>query len=199
MVDRNGRDASAELLHHFAARVIANDEYEARADRIIQDGDDDPALWNVWLGSWPLYDDVRTHRLRGRWALPRSGRRQIARWILFLYSDREYEWPNPPIRDLGAWLLSIATLGRCGKPRARKRKEMGSAKDWPSFRSGDLAAEMGRPGLFTGGRRFQGALLLRASACPAEGGETLLRAVPLSSEAGPSDRTHTPIVRKKRR
>lgn len=44
--------------------------------------------------AWLLYDDTRNHRVDG--ALPRGSddRTMIVRWIAFLYSNREYLWPE---------------------------------------------------------------------------------------------------------
>ena len=87
MIERERRNQYAEQLRHFAAGVLTVDEYEARTDELVFNVED-PALNAVWGSVWGLYDDFRTDRLRGDWALDENTRRQITRSILFLYSER---------------------------------------------------------------------------------------------------------------
>ena len=43
---------------------------------------------------WGLYDDTRQHKLVGQDKLSDENLKTIARCILFLHSDFEYEWPH---------------------------------------------------------------------------------------------------------
>ena len=90
MIDRAARDRAALLLRRFAAGRLTNDDFVDA----FPSSKTDPALRAVDQRAWALYDDFRTHRLTGRHALAPAGRREVARWVLFLQSDVEYTWPT---------------------------------------------------------------------------------------------------------
>jgi hypothetical protein len=96
MVDVIRRKLLAEELRHFVAGQMTNDEFEDRAFEIIK-GSRDIALWEIMKEAGCLSDDTHNHRLRGRHAIGKDGRHQISRWIVFLYSNLEYEWPQSKI------------------------------------------------------------------------------------------------------
>src|SRR5688500_7396013 len=110
-IDRQSRDRYAELLRHFAAGRLTNVEYDDASDAYIAAGD--VALSEIWWQMWQTYDDIREHRLTGKDELPREGRTDVARMVLFLHSDLPYEWPVPS-RLLGL-LLNVFTLGLWGR------------------------------------------------------------------------------------
>lgn len=113
MVDRIARDKYAELIRHFCAGLLTNDEYEARTYTIIGDSDD-KALFEVYLAVWGYYDDLHTHRMTGGYRLRRDDRRRVAQCVLFLQSDAEYLWPEHNCRfraPLAAWpLLAVGAV-----------------------------------------------------------------------------------------
>ena len=116
MIDRSTRDRFAELLRHFVAGLIYNDEFEDRLGDILPEGYPrnwpEPFLWMMYGMAWTLYDDIRkAYKLRGEDEIPREGRRNIARWIMFLYSDREYEGPQFDFFMPAGCLATILTLG----------------------------------------------------------------------------------------
>ena len=64
---------------------------------------DDPIIRPMLELSWCLYSDLKEHKLTGNYKLTDEALRDIARYILFLHSDFEYEWSyldptNPLIR-----------------------------------------------------------------------------------------------------
>jgi hypothetical protein len=149
MIDRRRRDQFAELLRHFAAGRLTNDEFKERLDEILDDPHsvsewDDRALWAVRERAWFLYDDTHTHRLM----LPREGRREVARWILFLYSDFEYEWLMKSFISLSSCLLNLLTLGWWGRSQVRHFRAMGDWDVWPFIRRADFEEACRRPHLF---------------------------------------------------
>lgn len=109
MVDRAARDAYAQVLRHFAAGVITNDEYDDRSSEILQ-GSSDPALQRICAAVGFCYDDMGTDRLRGKDKLSTETRRIIARAILFLYSDREYSWPKDVLGNIVANILGTLQI-----------------------------------------------------------------------------------------
>jgi hypothetical protein len=92
MVNREYRDRFAEVLRHLVSGVTSNDQFEDAGWHL---GAKDPALWEIFhLAAWPLYDDMYEHKLQGRYALTLGAKKDLARCILFLKTDLEYEWPN---------------------------------------------------------------------------------------------------------
>lgn len=144
-IDRQSRDRFAELLRHFAAGRMTNDEYEDTADSLVRSKD--VALRELWWAMWPTYDDLHEHRLTGKYKLPPQGRRTIARMVLFLHSDLPYEWPVPS--RLLALLLNVLTLGFWSR-----FADNIDATLWPFFRGEDLARAAAQPRLL-GGTRYR--------------------------------------------
>ena len=95
MIDRESRTQLSELIRHLVAGRMTNDEFENRLSLRSAD----PTVCEVFLsGAWCLYSDLWEYRLTGKYRLPKQARREAARWILFLTTDLEYEWPR-----LGRW------------------------------------------------------------------------------------------------
>ena len=134
MIDRARRYKYAELLRHFAAGLITNDDYVDHYYNIVavtrpghvQFADD--GLRAVFSEAWFLYSDVRTHKVAGKRALSPKTRREVARWILFLYSECEYQWPTIP-KFGGLW--NVLTLGHWGRNFERQCRRVGDYDYWP--------------------------------------------------------------------
>jgi hypothetical protein len=91
MIDRAARDAFADLLSRFAAGEITNMAFE-QALPVSKD----PAIFEIYRwGVWFLYDDVEEYALTDGAALSGPVRAIVDRWLLFLSTDLEYEWPEP--------------------------------------------------------------------------------------------------------
>jgi hypothetical protein len=89
MVDREARDKSAEILRHFVVGQSFNFDFQDS-----QPTTKDPVIDAIWDSLWPFYCDVRKHKMKNEWAIPEEGKRKIANWLLFLYTDEEYCWPR---------------------------------------------------------------------------------------------------------
>ncbi len=153
MVDRVLRDRLADAIHDLAAGFLTNDAFE---DGLFEAGIPlatdpsrwpDPAIGPIGERAWCLYSDTHPYPLTGRHKLPPEGRRQVLRWVLFLRSDLEYEWPqfrliNPALVSLSGCLLSVLTLGIL--PRWRFAREFaewqrsGEYSVWPFLRRSDF-------------------------------------------------------------
>jgi hypothetical protein len=147
-VDRQSRHRYAELLRHFAAGQLTNDQYEDATEHLMRS--EDLALRELWWTMWSTYDDLREHRLTGEYKLPPEGRATVARMVLFLHSDLPYEWPVP-WRFLGM-LLNVCTLGLWGFLSRRQGNDDIVWSVWPFFRANDLAKAAARPRLLGGAR-----------------------------------------------
>ena len=89
MIDRTSRDKLAKAIRRLAARLITNDQYADETAAFMHSAD--LGIRSVHQAAWQLYDDTHQHRLEGAYALGKIGRRKVARWILFLKSNLEYE------------------------------------------------------------------------------------------------------------
>lgn len=68
-------------------------------------------------------------------------RRRAARWVLFLKSDLEYEWPAwPPVHPIVLAVFAFFTLGRSSTLWRERYKRSGDLALWPFIREGDVEA-----------------------------------------------------------
>lgn len=131
MVDNNRRKKLALHLRHLSTGQISADEFEKRISQDVTYGclpeqyyrenenkTDDPVIRPILEFSWCLYNDAYNHKLTGRHQLSDAQLKEIARFILFLHSDLEYDWKyieltNPVIRfSFTDILKSIITFGQ---------------------------------------------------------------------------------------
>lgn len=142
MIDRASRNALAELAHHFVAGRITNYELEKGCPR-----SKDCAIREIfWNALWGLYDDFHEHRLVGRYYIPKDSRADLARCILFLKSDLEYEWtPYPPRPRVLSTLFSLVTLGFANRVMARHWRQQGDSRVWPFIREVDYHRTLEQP------------------------------------------------------
>lgn len=143
MIDRISRDRLAEQIRHLVAGVITNYEYE---DRIVT-GSRDPAVGEIYWVIWQLYDDLHEHRLTG--TISKEDRRVIARLILFLKSDLEYEYPHSsPLFGLLLVLGSILMHGILGFLTllfTQLLRQNDAPSFWPFMRLSDYETALTRP------------------------------------------------------
>ena len=146
MIDRSARDEYAQLLRHFAAGRVVNLDYEKACDEFLKSSDS--AIGEIYDAMWPAYCDMRRHKMSGDWTLNQEERRTVARWVLFLHSSLEYEYP---VETLGSRLLNILTLGIWRRLRT-PIGPTGEQDIWPFFRRPDYEAQLGQPRLLAGAR-----------------------------------------------
>ncbi len=144
MIDRAARNKLAELIRSFIAGRLTNEEFE---DRLCDSKD--PAIHAVsFIGIWPLYDDFQEHQLTGEWSLTKEERHEVARWIMFLKTDCEYEWPRRDgwegLKQDLTWLL---TLGR----NHEKLEDAGDFCVWPFISRESYWEALSRPIYLSGG------------------------------------------------
>lgn len=113
-IDIPGRQEYARILRRFIAGRYTNHEYECLTERFESSNDD--GIRQVWWAAWHLYGDFRAHTLTGAWKAPRTVRRDLARCILFLYTDlqpRETEFRQGCWLGAGPLLVGAAVFGVC--------------------------------------------------------------------------------------
>ena len=147
MIDRAGRDRLALHLRRLATGRITNDDYNDEYPiRSVDAGID-----AVSKAGWSLYSDTWTYRLRGRNALGPETFRAVARCILFLHSDQEYEWSPDPRRGFLGLVLALITLGRADTRDWAIWRAQGHYDVWPFLRRADFDRAAAKPRFLTGG------------------------------------------------
>src|SRR4051794_20846812 len=102
MIDRNARRELAELLMHLTSGRMTNFRFEdSLTFRSL-----DPAIHQICRqGAWGLYSDLKEYRLSGKYRLGSAAKHEVARRILFLQTDLDYQWPI-----ISRWLELFALL-----------------------------------------------------------------------------------------
>jgi hypothetical protein len=132
MVDRQARDAAAQVLRAFMDGTISNCKY----DHDFPKSEADAALRNIWVNLWFTYSDVREHTLEGKHALTPEARAVYERCLLFLKNDLEFEWP-PSEFKLRYGLLRLLGFGRALKQKEEADMSVGEKDFWPFLKKVD--------------------------------------------------------------
>ena len=141
MIDRPKRDNMAHSLRLLATGQITNDRFAGSLDLRSEDA----AIWRIYKdGAWSLYSDLKEYKLAGRDKLPREVKRNVARVVLFLKSDREFEWREP------AWymktLMLVSGILSFGLVSSWLYKhswaKQGDVNAWPYLRTADLDEDL---------------------------------------------------------
>ena len=150
MVDRKARDKFAELLRHLVTGQITNDEFENRAPLSSKD----LAIFAIWwLAAWPLYDDFKEHTLTEEYRVSDDERREIAKYVLFLKTDQEYQWPrHSTLKELLGDLRYLVSFGRVPVYSSKELLDAaaGDLEAWPFIRLKDLETARRRPPYLVG-------------------------------------------------
>jgi hypothetical protein len=82
----------------------------------------------------------------GQQRLSAAARTHVVRTILFLQSEREYEWPEWPLGSrLRSALLRLLTLGLFGRGARARYEQAGDISVWPFLRRTDYEAALEAP------------------------------------------------------
>lgn len=168
MVDIERRRKLAFHLRHLSVGLVSNDDFEERLMDDVTNGwlpeqyykseeakFDDKIIQPILELCWGLYDDTRNHKLRGSDKLPEQSLKLIARCILFLQADKEYEWPyfdtnNPLFKfSLGEIILTILSLGQYYRDINKQREKafeefqkFGNFEIWPFISQSDYDEQL---------------------------------------------------------
>ena len=128
MIDRPARNQLAEALRALASGQITNDEFERRVPT-----SPDPAVWHIFFdGVWGLYSDLWEYRLKARHHLKPEAKAAIARCVLFLKTDQEFEWPQPSgLERSASFFANFLTLGAAARFLQRQYRAAGEWSVWP--------------------------------------------------------------------
>jgi hypothetical protein len=168
MIDIERRRKLALHLRHLSIGLISNDTFESNMMDDVTKGwlpeqyyrdkgikSDDLIIAPMAKLSWSTYSDLKNHKLTGSYQLPKESLKIVARCILFLHSDKEYEWSyfdtNSPVyrfsfRD---YILSILTLGYHFRLKRSEQEQLYTAYQksgdfdyWPFFKKDDYIAQL---------------------------------------------------------
>jgi hypothetical protein len=184
MIDTERRKRLALHLRHLSVGLISNDDFEEaimddvtegwlpeqyHRSKLAKSEDDDPIIKPMLELCWGLYDDTRNHKLVKSDELTKDVLKIIARCILFLHSDKEYEWPyfntnNPLLRfSVKDLILSILTLGHHYRNKREEHiisyyewQKLADYDVWPFFRKSDYQEQLTKQP-FLGERQMTGA------------------------------------------
>jgi hypothetical protein len=172
MIDVKRRQALALNLRHLSVGLISNDDFESNVADTVSDGwlpeqyhrskkakNDDAAIAPILELSWGLYSDLKSHKLKGKDKLTDETLRIIARCILFLRADLEYQWPQfNQQMSIFEFLASICSFGLYYQFFQKKKREaaleiykkLGDYDYWPFFKVGDYEVTLVSPPYLTG-------------------------------------------------
>ena len=128
MIDRESRDQVALALRRFASGRLTQNELYARTTRV--ENSPDVGVATLAEAIYWQFLNLGPKRLVGRHALTPEGRRDVARWVLFLRSNEPYVWPErgPSLGDIGRALL---TVGKSWIAKCEQRSQTGDESFWP--------------------------------------------------------------------
>jgi len=152
MVDRKARDKFAELLRHFIAGRITNEEFDDQVplpskDLAIKE------IW--WIATSPFFSDIE-YTLTEEYRASDDERREIAKCVLFLKTDQEYQWPrHSTLKELMRDLRYLVSFGRARWYSAKELLDTtdGDLEAWPFIGLKDLETARRRPPYLAGGKR----------------------------------------------
>jgi hypothetical protein len=146
MIDLSARRAVATLLRRLASGRISTSEYESACAAIDSN---DEGVRAVLDAGWSLYSDYKDYRLRGRDAPAPETIAAVARCVLFLKTDFEYEWPlrRPSLLHL---LIGLLTLGIAVRRSRERWERSGDYHVWPFRRYADYKRALARPPFLAG-------------------------------------------------
>ena len=145
MIDREARDKAAEVLRHFISGQITNFEFENKMPP-----SKDPVILAIEDSMWCFYDDIQRHKMKGKWKLPNDTKEIMSRWIIFLHTEEQYQWPDTRfagVRPLKhGWLSNLL-----GKPKKEQEfMQSGSYSVWPFINMESYNNALQNPMLLSG-------------------------------------------------
>jgi len=111
----------------------------------------DPGIRAVQTQAWSYYSDFEPVER----SVARAVRPEVARSILFLQSDTDYQWPPYPSGDFPIynWLCNVLTFGwweRRKAERLRLWQQHGDHSVWPFHSYAEYDAACARPRFLAG-------------------------------------------------
>jgi len=144
MVDQNARKRARGFLNKLALGRLTNYQCENEFIDLVEETKD-PVIFALFRTVREINGDAETFELK---VFSRGGemRKRLCRWILFLKTDLEYEWPKerfaPGLRDLYRpnWLYKLLRLHSQIVRSNERLFSQGDYPVWPFLREADFDA-----------------------------------------------------------
>lgn len=145
MIDGKSRKKAAEVARRFFAGQISNFEFENQYP-----ASKDRAIWAIGSTFWCFYDDLREHKLKGKWAINETTKKLMGRCIVFLHSSEEYKWPE--ISHPGARPVEYGKISKLLNRHKRQDRFLasGDIQFWPFINEQSYLHAMQHPTLLSG-------------------------------------------------
>jgi hypothetical protein len=150
MIDKETRLKAHNALKRFLVCEIDSNDYECEYPshaKLFGPANPDRAIKAIFGISWSWFDDLTPHKLEREHALPSETQQLADRCLLFLESDREYEWREDNFIKVDFTRTVLTTLGlnRSSPPVEQTFANLlaqpeGDASVWPFFRQDDFIA-----------------------------------------------------------
>lgn len=139
MIDRDARDELIVLVKDFISGRITNFQFEAGVPF-----SGDKAIDAIEDYFWSFYDDFKEHHISFT-DIPLTTKKEIARLILFLSSDREYRWDEPrnSLRSF-RWIFKRPKALRAQKFKKFELHNRGDMSVWPFMQRRHMMTEAGK-------------------------------------------------------
>jgi hypothetical protein len=168
MVDINKRRKLALHLRHLSTGLLSNDDFENNIMDDVTNGwspeqyyrakeakSGDPIIQPMLELCWGLYSDTKSYKLINKDKLSEQSLKIIARCILFLQTDKEYEWPyfdtvSPLLKfSLAETVACILSLGGYYIKKRKEQEEaysefqkLGNFDIWPFLKQEDYDEQL---------------------------------------------------------
>jgi hypothetical protein len=127
VIDRLLRGQLTVLLRDLSEGNARRDQFRAPFSR-----SKDLAVREIAEQAWLLCRDLPEPGSAGRKKRLREARGEVSRWILFLESEREYEWPSlSSAARVAGFIPSVITFGLFWAPYRWWFRRRGDSRVWP--------------------------------------------------------------------
>lgn len=129
MVDRKARDQLMDVIGRLVAGRIDNFDFDEVVESVQTD---DMGVVEIRKAMWYVYDDLCRHKLTKKWALSDAQKNIVERFILFLRSNIEYQWPPQPLQNpLARLFVGLPSFGYVPRHLDKKWQASGNWEVWP--------------------------------------------------------------------
>lgn len=89
----------------------------------------------MFSAGWSLYGDHKEYKLTGKNKLSKETKNEVARCILFLKSNLEYQWPHVPLKTRFIYAITFSVFGTNTQ---KQWKKVGDVSIWPFIKQSQL-------------------------------------------------------------
>ncbi len=147
LMNRIERNLLAENLRHYIAGRISNFAFEEKTEHLFVA--EDLGLREIQRTFWLCYSDLKEHMNAGRHSLGHECERQLLRCIIFLKSNRPFEWQPWKYENIPflRFFIHHFTFGLYPKKWDQRQVDQlgGDLEAWPFLNEADFLEEIANP------------------------------------------------------